>query len=195
MESLEDLVNNTLMACYGIAGDLDELPGEIDTNIKVTTPEGDRFLLRLHAADAEPDEIDLQAAVLAFLEHTAPELGVQRIITAATGEIVPNVIDPFDHLRCVRLTTWLPGSVWAHDISADIHMRAYSAASLGTTLGRLDKALAQFDHPRAERQHRWDLAKAGDHLDLVALIDDPVKRAAVDGVLRRFVDHVAPRLA
>lgn len=195
MESLEDFVNNTLMACYGIAGELDELPGELDTNIKVTAPDGNRFLLRLHDAGAEPDDVELQAAVLTFLEQTAPELPVQRLVATTAAEILPRVTDPLGNLRCVRLTTWLPGIVWGNNIEPDGQKRAHSAASLGTLLARLDKVLAQFEHPGAEREHRWDLARAGDHLDLVALIDDPVKRAAVEGVLRRFVDHVAPRLA
>ena len=200
MKSLEEFVNNTLMACYGIAGDLEALPGEIDTNIKVTTRNGDRFLLRLHAATAEPEEVDLQSVVLAFLEATAPDLPVQRIVPATTGESVPSVMDPLHNLRSARLATWLPGDVWAGTVWAGAiessgHKRARSAASLGALLGRLDKALATFDHPVADREHRWDLARAGDHLDVVALIDDPAKRAAVESVLRRFVDEVAPRLA
>ncbi len=200
MESLADFVNNTLMHRYGIAGDLDELPGEVDWNIKVTTPDGDQFLLRLHAARAEPDEVELQTAVLEFLAQNAPELPVQRIVAASTGAGSCCVTDPLGSARAVHLTTWLPGMVWAgtvwgDGIAVDSPSRAHAAASLGTLLGRLDHALAQFDHPGANREHRWDLARAGDHLGLIALIDDPVKRAAVEGVLRRFVDAVAPQLA
>ena len=97
--------------------------------------------------------------------------------------------------RLLRLTTWLDGDVWARAIDDGAIERRRAAASLGALLGRLDLALRTFEHPAAGRHHRWDLARAGDHLDIATLIDDPDKRAAVETVLHHFVHDVAPASA
>jgi len=34
-----------------------------------------------------------------------------------------------------------------------------------------------FDHPAAHRNHRWNLAEAGQHRDKISLVEDPEKQA------------------
>ena len=188
-------LNQYLLTSYGLTGQFAPLPGEIDANFAVTTDAHQRFLLRVYAQRAALDGIELQAAVLQYLRSADPTLPVQRIIPTASGELLPIVIAADGSPSVVRLTTWLDGDVWAHSISPKRAERATSAASLGRLLAKLDKALELFDHPAADRKHRWDLARSGEHLNLVSLIDEPSKRELVTIVLRRFVDEVAPRLA
>ena len=65
---------------------------------------------------------------------------------------------------------------------------------LGETLARLDLAWADFSHPSARRELKWDLVRAGwirDHLDAV---HDPGRRSLVEKVLARYDDEVVPAL-
>ena len=184
-----------LSRLYGLAGSLQILPGELDTNVRVTTTDARQFLLRLHAPQAVSIEVELQAEVLQYLQRTTPELAVQRIVPSVHGELLPVAVGINGEIQQLRLSTWLDGDVWATAISHDPVQRARSAASLGNTLARLDRSLEDFEHAGADRSHRWDLARAGDHLELVESIDDPEKRAMARVVLNRFVNEIAPRLA
>ena len=65
-----------LRALYGLdatTASITALPGEIDRNVKVEL-DGGSFVLRIHAADVDPAEADLQASVMTFLHDVAPEL-------------------------------------------------------------------------------------------------------------------------
>ena len=200
MEPLDDFASGELLAHYGLIGEIERLPGELDSNYVVTSPDGRRFLLRLYAPDADSAEVAMQADVLGFLQQHAPEIPVQRVVADRAGRALASVSAPSGGARFLRLSTWLDGDVWARAVPSTKAHRAASAASLGTLLARLDRSLVAFDHPGADRQHRWDLARAGEVLDLVPLIDgttiaDNNKRDAVDRVLHHFVDVVAPRLS
>ncbi len=189
-ESLDEY----LLSNYALTGRFEPLPGELDANYKVTTHDARHFLLRMHAGDAAHHEVELQTSVLQFLEHADPTLQVQRAVANVRGDVLPTVTAADGSPRQLRLSTWLDGEVWATSVSSQRERRAASAASLGQLLARLDKALEPFDHPAADRDHRWDLARAGDHLQYVSHIEDPAKRDVVESVLRRFVDVIAPRL-
>ena len=170
------------------------LPGELDRNLRVTTTDGARYVLRLHHPDADPAEIDLQAAVLTHLEQTEVRHAVQRIVPTLTGEMLPRVTAADGLPRIARLTTWLEGDVWASAIGPRATQRREAGASLGRLLARLDRHLRGFDHPAARRSHRWDLARAAGQLRHLDLITDPSKRAVVSEVLVRFRDLIAPQL-
>jgi 4-aminobutyrate aminotransferase-like enzyme/Ser/Thr protein kinase RdoA (MazF antagonist) len=179
---------------YGLEARIEPLPGELDTNVQVTTADGRRHVLRIHHPAADAAEIDLQAAVLTHLEHTDVAAAVQRIVPTLTGELLPRVTTSDGQLRIARLTTWLDGEVWAGAVGTSGVSRRDAGASLGRLLARLDRHLRSFDHPAARRSHRWDLARAAEHLQHVDLIADPDKRAVVADVLDRFRDVVAPQL-
>ncbi|MCU1368691.1 MAG: hypothetical protein JWN39_4330, partial [Ilumatobacteraceae bacterium] len=176
---------------YGITGTLAALPGEVDRNFAVTSDKG-RFVLRVHHVGADPVELDLQAAVLG---HLADCTAVQRVVPDISGDPLPTVVDPQGEYRVLRLTSWLAGEVWARSIPGDAtRRRIRAAAALGALLADLDRRLADFRHPAAQRVHRWDLARAAEQLDAVHLVADEGKRAAVADTLRRFRDEIAPAL-
>lgn len=179
---------------WGLDGLVERLPGERDANFVVTERNGRRSLLKIHAADSDPDEIDLQASVLHYLEPSAGRLGVQRLIPDLSGETLPVAVTPDTLVHRMRLTTWLDGQVWAAAISPNSAERAVSSTTLGRLLGRLDRELVGFDHRAARRPHLWDLALAADHLRHADLIDDANKRAAVESVLHHFAAEVAPQM-
>src|SRR5580698_2206183 len=55
---------------YGLAGELDRLPGEADDNFLLRTPAGDRYVVKFAHPKTDPEVIDLQARTLKHLETT-----------------------------------------------------------------------------------------------------------------------------
>jgi 4-aminobutyrate aminotransferase-like enzyme/Ser/Thr protein kinase RdoA (MazF antagonist) len=91
----------------------------------------------------------------------------------------------------VRLLSWLPGKPLA---TANPH-DADLLFSLGAFFGRLDRALADFDHPGVHRDFHWDLARCGEVLE--AHLDDVEKgdrRALIRCLLDRYRTVTAPLL-
>ena len=66
----------TLLAGFGLIGDLSPLPGEHDLNFRLKGQS--EALLKLHAPDNDPALLDLQIAVLDHLQRVAPDLPVSR---------------------------------------------------------------------------------------------------------------------
>ncbi|MBO6893090.1 MAG: aminotransferase class III-fold pyridoxal phosphate-dependent enzyme [Roseibium sp.] len=176
-----------LSDCFGLQGSLIELPGEHDLNYRVETELQGACLLKLHVPGDEA-VLDMQMAVLEHLAGVAPDLPISRSIADKAGDLATDVV--FRGPRTVRLLTWLEGKVWA---KADNRSRE-TAKSLGALLGRLDKALATFEHPGASRVYEWDIACAQMHQEHVDLIGDAEKRHAVGAILDRFSQVVAPVL-
>jgi Ser/Thr protein kinase RdoA (MazF antagonist) len=91
----------------------------------------------------------------------------------------------------IRLITHLPGRLLADT-------KPHSPAllhSLGHTLGQLDAALADFDHPAAHRELKWDLNRASFIAAYLPFIPDATQRDLVRGFLNQFTQHTQPHLA
>lgn len=66
--------------------------------------------------------------------------------------------------------------------------------SLGDLLGRVDRALQGFSDPAAYRVLKWDLQRASSISDYLQYIEQPARRAIVEGFLDRFEMEVLPVL-
>ncbi|MEO6594439.1 MAG: aminotransferase class III-fold pyridoxal phosphate-dependent enzyme [Planctomycetota bacterium] len=178
-----------LASQFGLAGSLVPLHGEMDLNLCLEHG-GRRHLIKVAAAGRDAREIELQVTLLEHVAARAPELPVQRVVrTRAGGAIAP--LPTAAGKRLVWVTTWLEGTLLANVPPAAPELRR----DLGRRLAKLDRALLDFDHPHATRELRWDLRRAdwiGAHLDAV---EPPELRHLVAAAHRRFVTHLAPRLA
>ena len=132
---------------WGLHADsLARLDTERDDSFRVTTSGADYLLKVAHPGD-DPLYVNLQTAALSFAAEESG-LPLQRLLLTVEGEIEPEVDG-----RVARLLTWLPGEP---DQPLDPRL-------VGQTLGRLNDALSDFDHPAAHRDLVWDVAR----LDLV----------------------------
>jgi 4-aminobutyrate aminotransferase-like enzyme/Ser/Thr protein kinase RdoA (MazF antagonist) len=199
---------------YGLEVAAIEPLGGSGRNYCVREADGRTFTLKI-AGPAEPAErADFEAAAAAHassvatlgvaLPRTVRTLGggLQSVVRDAdadtgadvgadadTGADVGADADAGADVR-VRLFEQVPGTAWLEADPAGPAQRH----ELGGVLGRLDRALADFDHPLAGRTHAWDLARAGQHRGKVPLVDDPARRRILD---RAFHLHAsaAPALA
>ena len=62
-------------------------------------------------------------------------------------------------------------------------------------MGRLDAALAGFFHPAAERELKWDLARAGWIRGFLHYVSDPERRKLVERHFTLYEGEVVPLLA
>jgi Ser/Thr protein kinase RdoA (MazF antagonist) len=175
---------------YGLTGAVEALPGERDRNFRITAPTGS-FVLKVHGAYADPRVLDLQNRALEHIARSDRSLPVQRVVPSRNGDETPRVcVDDGSH-RWARLLTWIPGTVWAEAGPYEPSL----VASLGTFVARVDRALADFEHPAMQRPYRWGMQFAAECRELLPLIDDGVRRAMAADLLARFAHDIGPRLA
>lgn len=171
---------------FGLHGTVEPLSGERDRNFRVLEPDGAAWVLKV-VHPAEPPELsDLQTQALRHIAAVDPSLSVPRIRPAsepARGDVFwpPSVPDGAPRSR-VRVYSYLPGTP-LHAVPSSPSLRT----GLGRQLGRLDRALATFDHPGAQHDLIWDASKATRVSDVL----DPGDSVA-HGLLAHFAEHAAP---
>jgi 4-aminobutyrate aminotransferase-like enzyme/Ser/Thr protein kinase RdoA (MazF antagonist) len=144
---------------YGIRATAFDLPSERDQNLLLRSESGERFILKLANIAERREVLEAECAVMVHLEPT--EL-TPRVIRTVEGAVIGMHGSQF-----VRLISALPGTTLG---TAPLHTDALRR-DLGRAVGRVDRALADFDHPAFHRDFHWDLANAvrvvGTYLPLV----------------------------
>lgn len=137
---------------YGVKGTLNPLPGEVDLNYRVKTPQGNDYIFKVSAPGSSPELMDMQTALLEHVASSNPSLTLPRVIPLKTGERMHVYAANGEASRTLRMLSWVPGRVWAE-------VRPHSPAlleSLGKLCGQVSFALKEFDHPSAHRFIKWD---------------------------------------
>ena len=147
---------------YGLDASASPLPSERDQNFLLATNAGDRYVLKVANATENRPMLEAQNAAMA---HLADRVAFcPRVLPAITGDAI-GIAPGSGHL--VRLVTYLAGIPLAQAGARPTAL----LESLGRAVGRLDAALADFDHPAIHRNFHWDLANAarviGEHLPLI----------------------------
>jgi 4-aminobutyrate aminotransferase-like enzyme/Ser/Thr protein kinase RdoA (MazF antagonist) len=174
---------------FGLNVSAKTLPGEYDDNFKLTRAgDSSAFVLKVMHPAREESLIDLQCSALQHLAQRAPQLNLPRVCPAKNGESFTTVTSADGSTRLVWLLTYVPGTMMA---KANPHS-AELLASLGTLLGEMDTALADFSHPAGQRELKWDFARAGWIREYLHLIDDSDRRALVEQFMALYDDAVVP---
>jgi 4-aminobutyrate aminotransferase-like enzyme/Ser/Thr protein kinase RdoA (MazF antagonist) len=192
---------------YGLEVTAKALPGEYDDNFHLATtdsaptarsperksgelrPGGTLlFVLKVMHPARERGLIDLQCRALQHLAQRAPQLGLPRVCPLGSGEAFASISGGDGLERLVWLLTYVPGTVLAE---ARPHSQEL-LTDLGRFLGEMDAGLADFTHPAAQRDLKWNLAGAGwirQHFDH---IKDGSRRALVEKFLALYEAEVIP---
>ena len=182
-------VRDALLRDYGIEGNARSLPGEYDLNFDVTAATG-RFVFKVMRADCDPQFVEMQIAAMETARAAGLANAIPNVIRTNKGATHTTVVTEAGEYRIAWLISFLPGTLMAH-------VEPWSpalATSIGELLGRLDRALVNFDHPLLDRELKWDLRRADWIVNDTAAIRNPERRARIERVASRFVREVKPRL-
>ncbi|MGD8383999.1 MAG: phosphotransferase [Lysobacterales bacterium] len=174
---------------YGVRGSLQMLEGERDQNCRITSSDGQRYVLKISSAGEDPAVIDFQVQALLHIEHTDPGIPVPRMVRGTDGGLAyPLVIDGRRHQ--LRLLTYLPGMLYHHG-AAPTPGGLYH---VGKFLARLNLALAGFSHPAAGHFMPWDVTNGLLFRPQLRALLPPPLQTDLAPVLKRLKNEVYPRL-
>ena len=168
---------------FGIVGSATPLPSERDQNVRLTTSTGAGFILKIANAAESGSILDAECRVMQHL--------------AGTG-VCPTVVPTTDgaqmvavHGHTIRLITALAGRALGSTALHTDHLRS----DIGRALGRIDAALATFDHSAFHRDFHWDLANADRVVhELLPLIADRAMQEMIASFAAYHQTSVIPLL-
>ena len=177
---------------YGLEVAAKALPGEYDDNFHLTllNGEGAGFVLKVMHPARERGFIDMQCRALQHLAAKAPQLTLPRVQPNRDGAAFAPVAAPDGTERLLWLLSYIPGTMLA---KARPHPSDL-LQSLGRFLGEMDSALADFEHPAARRELKWDLGRAEWIRNHLNLIGDQARRAVVEKFLYIYQSEMTPAL-
>ena len=139
-------------SCYGVEGEFVSLQGERDQNIKISSPDGRQYVLKVSGLTESAGAVDFQARALLHIELQDATLPVPRMVPGIGGKVV-NRLQFVGESYMVRLLTFLPGMTYdeSHLISTG------GLYGIGAFLARLAIALEGFSHPASTEFMPWDI--------------------------------------
>jgi len=174
---------------YGLDAQAEPLASYADWNFLLTAADGARYALKIAGDGQTETQLDMENQAMARL--AAAGLRCPSVMSARSGEAIVRSPMPGGGIALVRLLTWLPGR-----FMADLSRRSLELIrDVGRFLGRVDRALADFDHPAAHRELNWDLARVSQIRPFLADIEDGTRRALATRLLDRFERETQPLLA
>ena len=175
---------------WGLAAEATVLGGWEDSDFRLRTADGSRWVLKISPPGKPRETLENQASMMHHLAASALEVPVPRVLPTRDGDLLHQAEDDTGATRWVRVLTYIEGTPLTG--VADRPPRLLH--EVGRNLARLDLALADFDHPTTRRTHEWDLTATPRLADLARYISDPARRELVETHLARFVERVTPRL-
>lgn len=176
---------------FGVSAEATPLPSERDQNFRLDTTAGPALVLKIANAAETHGVLDAQNAVLSHLAERDPSLGVPRVRATLTGESIATGSSREGPTHYVRLLSYVPGHPF---VEAAPHPPEL-LESLGSFLGRLDRAMAGFTRPALKRYLEWDLYHASSVVaQNLVCVEDPDRRALIERFLGRFQEEVEPTL-
>ena len=108
----EEEAAHTVETLYGIKGEVQALPGEIDFNFRIDT-DGESYLLKVGRPDAKEDYLEFQQAILQHVAHSDTGIISPLPIPDKMGNDISQVKDKSGDIRKVRLLSWVEGRLWS----------------------------------------------------------------------------------
>ncbi len=138
---------------FDLEGKHKTLAGERDQNTRITTADGQQFVLKIASADEDPNSIDFQLKALRHLEEIDASLPVPRVRLSKDGKtsVTLKAADGKNHI--VRVLTYLPGNTYTQIAPLSLG----GLRKVGMLVARVSKGLQGFFHPAADHFMPWDI--------------------------------------
>lgn len=184
----EAVVADAVARQYGLRGNYRQLVSERDQNFRLTTANGEQFVVKATSLVQDPLVTEFQIAVLVHLEKLGVA-GVPRIVRTSGGDEHGEIVLDNGSTICLRIVTFLRGRLLDDCVpTPDI------ATQLGYRLAELDIALSGFTHAGDSQVLLWDTQRAGELRSLLVHVEDAAMRRDLESVLDVFDRRVIPAL-
>jgi hydroxylysine kinase len=141
----------------------------------LSTGEGQRYVVKIVDDEIPPEGVKMEFEAQEYANSGGFPLQLPKIIQNNQRKLETGIKIHIDSLNSLVLTSFIDGNQLENmsDIS-DVLLK-----NVGISLAHYNLAMQGFDHPAAHRNHRWNLAEAGQHRDKIGLVEEPEKQALI----------------
>jgi len=173
---------------FDLEGQLAPLNGERDLNFLVTTP-SHRYVFKIANQDEPETMLGCQQQVFETLATNNVFSVDFATVKSTNGNSVETIHDSKGNGHFCRLLNYVDGCLLS---SVNPHSPEL-LFDLGTTLGKLDRALFDFDHKALDRPLLWKMHDALDVVDrFKSMLDSDAKRDLIEYFTTGFRERVIP---
>ncbi len=151
-----DEAEKLALVLFNIKGKATALPGELDFNFRISTENGEGYILKVSRPNEDEAYLDFQQKLLQHIDNQKVDIIAPKVILDVNGKAISEYDDDFGKTRKVRLLSWIFGRLWS-SVNPQLDDLRFS---LGEQCGKLTAALIGFEHPMANREFEWDIAQA-----------------------------------
>jgi Ser/Thr protein kinase RdoA (MazF antagonist) len=175
MEVIERSVAKAIHHClaknYGIEGSLRRLSGE-NLNFLLTTKDEEKFVIKVVDEHMPVEVVKMETELLEHAKSAGFSLNLPYIQKNYKEKNETGIKIRTNDLYRLRLIGYIQGTEL--DNLSDISIKLLK--NTGKSLAAFDRAIEGFNHPAAHRNHRWNLAEAGQHVDKTSLVENEIHR-------------------
>lgn len=172
---VEEAVRDCLATHYGLSGKLERLPGE-NLNFLLVQNGNQKYVFKIVDEDMPPAVVEMEFAAMEHAVQAGFGPRLPRIIENNNRKIETGIDLPMNGLYRARVIEFIAGI----DLSELSDISENTLRNVGKTVAEFNRVMREFEHPAAHRNHRWNLAEAGQHEGKVSLIDEAGKRALLN---------------
>jgi len=166
---------NQVLECvdeyYGISGTLQRLPGE-NLNYLLSTAREVPYVVKIVGDEMPPAVVEMEFEAMEYAISAGFSLELPRILKNNYGKIETGINIHTNGEYRLRILHFIDGIVF--ESMSDISN--YLLENVGNSMAEYNLAMQGFEHPAANRSHRWNLVEAGQHRDKIGLVEDPGKQ-------------------
>ena len=141
-------------ADYGLEGKWKALVGERDQNFRLTSTQGDNYVVKIAGPDEKPEITAFQVEALLFLEKNSPHIPVPRIVPTQNGDTLSQITNTEDVKHALRIVSYIDGIPYGDGEFPD----AEHLQKVGAFMAGMVNALEGFEHPAARHFMPWNLS-------------------------------------
>ncbi|MDI9310605.1 MAG: aminotransferase class III-fold pyridoxal phosphate-dependent enzyme [Limnohabitans sp.] len=184
----ENFITNIIQQNYNLDVSCKILNGYDEYNFLITqVSNGTKYIFKIATEAHDIYFIEAQVAMIEHLNKSSLKSHFQQNIPTVSNQIIGN-FEQNNKKYYFRLMTFLEGTFW---VEIPEKTKEHQL-QLGTFLGKMDSALATFNHPSMNRYYEWDIANTLDSRDLLHHIIDHEKRRIAAYFLLQFETEVIP---
>ncbi len=183
----EEEVKKILEKYYGIEGEVSSLVGDIGRNFHVIDKNGKEYIFKIANEIENYYYVKAQNELLLYLNSQNFDFRLPSVVRNKEGEYITEIVGRNGKSYNSRLLTWINGK-----FLAEIEVDDGLLMDYGRSLGRMDKALENFDIPYAHRSWHWDLKNILELRGLTSYIKDIERKRLVEYFLLLFETEVVP---
>lgn len=189
MNFSEAIIQDLVKEHYGLIVTVKTLNGYDELNFLLSDEKNEKYILKVSNESHPFPFLEAQVAIIGHLTKSNISNCFQHFSINKKGEALTKIVGD-SQTYYIRILNFLEGVFWVDEKSKTTELHH----NLGSFLGQMDAALANFSHPAMHRNYTWDISRASEANDNLKHIRNHERRRIAGYFLLQFDTEVASQI-